>query len=110
MVKQIKVCGVFAQHKANFAEDIKSESYNRNKQVIAFKMRKPSLTYQQKQWIEDAYQTAVENSEALGYESIDEHLDEIANDIKEEVDYVFKCEIETILITNLIQNGKKKHF
>ena len=73
-------------------------------------MKKPSLTYQQKQWTEDAYQTVVDNPEALGYESIDEHLDEIVNDIKEEVDNVFKCEIETILITNLIQNGKKKHF
>lgn len=30
-------------------------------------MRKPSLTYLQKQWIEDAYQTAVENPEAYGY-------------------------------------------
>lgn len=103
MVKQIKVCGVFAQHKANFAEDIKSESYNRNKQVIAFKMRKPSLTYQQKQWIEDAYQTAVENSEALGYESIDEHLDEIANDIKEEVDYVFCSNINSDNIMNILK-------
>ena len=102
MVKQIKVCGVFAQHRANFAEDIKSESYNRNKQVIAFKMRKPSLTYQQKQWIEDAYQTVVDNPEALGYDSIYEHLDEIVNDIKEEVDNVFKCELNrTIILKNI---------
>ena len=103
MVKQIKVCGVFAQHRANFAEDIKSESYNRNKQVIAFKMRKPSLTYQQKQWIEDAYQTAVENPEALGYESIDENLDEIANDIKEEVDCVFETNINNKYLTTQIK-------
>lgn len=67
MVKQAKVCNVFAQHRANLAEDIKRESYNSNKQVIAFKMKKPSLTYQQKQWIEDAYQIAVENPEAYCY-------------------------------------------
>ena len=29
-------------------------------------MKKISLTYQQRQWIEDAYQTAVDNPETLG--------------------------------------------
>lgn len=56
-------------------------------------MKKPSLTYQQRQWIEDAYQTVVDNPEALGYDSIDGHLDEIVNDIKEEVDYIFEINI-----------------
>lgn len=91
------MCSVFAEHRANFAEDIKSESYNNKSQ-----MKKPSLTYQQKQWIEDAYQTVVDNPEALGYDSIDGHLDEIVNDIKEEVDNVFKCELNrTIILKNI---------
>ena len=56
-------------------------------------MKKPSLTSQQRQWIEDAYQTVVDNPEALGYESIDGHLDEIVNDIKEEVGPIFRISI-----------------
>ena len=66
-------------------------------------MKKPSLTYQQKQWIEDAYQTVVDNPEALGYESIDGHLDEIVNDIKEEVDSAFGSDINSDNIINIIK-------
>ena len=65
-------------------------------------MKKTSLTYQQRQWIEDAYQTIVENPEALGYDSIDGHLDEIVNDIKEEVDQIFCIDINTESIINII--------
>ena len=65
-------------------------------------MKKISLTYQQRQWIEDAYQTIVENPEALGYDSIDGHLDEIVNDIKEEVDQIFGIGINTEGIINII--------
>ena len=61
-------------------------------------MKKISLTYQQRQWIEDAYQTVVDNPEALGYDSIDGHLDEIVNDIKEDLDSVFDCDIDIISI------------
>ena len=73
-------------------------------------MKKTSLTYQQRQWIEDAYQTIVENPEALGYDSIDGHLDEIVIDIKEDLDNIFDCDIDITLILKIIQNGKKKHF
>ena len=65
-------------------------------------MKKTSLTYQQRQWIEDAYLTIVENPEALGYDSIDGHLDEIVNDIKEEVDQIFGIDINTESIINII--------
>ena len=58
-------------------------------------MKKISLTYQQRQWIEDAYQTAVENLKALGYDNIGGHLDEIVNDIKEGVDQIFGIGINT---------------
>ena len=70
-------------------------------------MKKISLTYQQRQWIEDAYQTVVDNPEALGYDSIDGHLDEIVNDIKEEVDYVFETNINNEFLISQInkQNG-----
>ena len=73
-------------------------------------MKKPSLTSQQRQWIEDAYQTVVDNPEALGYDSIDGHLDEIVNDIKEDLDNIFTCDIEKTTIIKIIQNGKEKHF
>ena len=66
-------------------------------------MKKPSLTYQQRQWIEDAYQTVVDNPEALGYDSIDGHLDEIVNDIKEEVDYIFEININNEYIITQIK-------
>ena len=73
-------------------------------------MKKISLTYQQRQWIEDAYLTIVENPEALGYDSIDGHLDEIVNDIKEDLDNIFTCDIEKTTIIKIIQNGEEKHF
>ena len=73
-------------------------------------MKKTSLTYQQRQWIEDAYQTIVENPEALGYDSIDGHLDEIVIDIKEDLDNIFDSDIDITSIFKIIQNGKKKHF
>ena len=73
-------------------------------------MKKISLTYQQRQWIEDVYQTVVDNPEALGYDSIDGHLDNILNDIKEDLDNIFTCDIEKTTIIKIIQNGKEKHF
>ena len=73
-------------------------------------MKKISLTYQQRQWIEDVYQTVVDNPEAWGYDSIDGHLDEIVNDIKEDLDNIFTCDIEKTTIIKIIQNGKEKHF
>ena len=73
-------------------------------------MKKTSLTYQQRQWIEDVYQTVVDNPEALGYDSIDGHLDEIVNDIKEDLDNIFDSDIDITSIIKIIQNGKKKHF
>ena len=73
-------------------------------------MKKICLTYQQRQWIEDVYQTVVDNPEALGYDSIDGHLDEIVNDIKEDLDNIFTCDMEKTTIIKIIQNGKEKHF
>lgn len=73
-------------------------------------MKKTSLTYQQRQWIEDAYLTIVENPEALGYDCIDGHLDEIVIDIKEDLDNIFDSDIDITSIIKIIQNGKKKHF
>ena len=71
-------------------------------------MKKISLTYQQRQWIEDAYKTVVDNPETLGYDSIDGHLDEIVNDIKEEVDQIFGIGINSESIINII-NSKIKY-
>ena len=43
-------------------------------------------------------------------DSIDGHLDEIVNDIKEDLDNIFTCDIEKTTIIKIIQNGKEKHF
>ena len=48
-------------------------------------------------------------SKGIG-DSIDGHLDEIVNDIKEDLDNIFTCDIEKTTIIKIIQNGKKKHF
>ena len=52
----------------------------------------------------DAYQTIVDNLKALGYDSIEWHLDEIVNDIKEEVDQIFGIGINTESIINIINS------
>ena len=43
-------------------------------------------------------------------DSIDGHLDEIVNDIKEDLDNIFTCDIEKTTIIKIIQNGEEKHF
>ena len=58
----------------------------------------------------DAYQTIVDNLKALGYDSIEWHLDEIVNEIKEDLDNIFDSDIDITSIFKIIQNGKKKHF
>ena len=50
----------------------------------------------------DASQTIFDNLKALGYDSIEWHLDEIVNDIKEEVDQIFGIGINTEGIINII--------
>ena len=52
----------------------------------------------------DPYQTIVDNLKALGYDSIEWHLDEIVNDIKEEVDQIFGIDINTESIINIINS------
>ena len=48
-------------------------------------------------------------SKGIG-DSIDGHLDEIVNDIKEDLDNIFTCDIDKTTIIKIIQNGKEKHF
>ena len=48
-------------------------------------------------------------SKGIG-DSIDGHLDEIVNDIKEDLDNIFNCDIDKTTIIKIIQNGKEKHF
>ena len=75
---------------------IKNISYNN--QAIAVKSDISAKTMD----IRDAYQTIVDNLKALGYDSIEWHLDEIVNDIKEEVDQIFGIGINTESIINII--------
>ena len=75
---------------------IKNISYNN--QAIAVKSDISAKTMDRR----DAYQTIVDNLKALGYDSIEWHLDEIVNDIKEEVDQIFGIGINTEGIINII--------
>ena len=75
---------------------IKNISYNN--QAIAVKSDISAKTMD----IRDAYQTIVDNLKALGYDSIEWHLDEIVNDIKEEVDQIFGIGINTEGNINII--------
>ena len=75
---------------------IKNISYNN--QAIAVKSDISAKTMD----IRDAYQTIVDNLKALGYDSIEWHLDEIVNDIKQEVDQIFGIGINTESIINII--------
>ena len=48
-------------------------------------------------------------SKAIG-DRIDGHLDDIVNDIKEDLNNIYDCDIDIISIFKIIQNGKEKHF
>lgn len=71
-------------------------------------MEKDNTVYQQRQWILDDYNSIVEEPESYGYDSIDGHLDEMIQDIKSDVDSVFKCNIDVSVIINVIDEYEDK--
>ena len=72
------------------------------------KMAKGNTTYQQTQWILEDYKSLVEDPESYGYDSIDGHQDEMIQDIKSDVDSVFKCNIDVSVIINVIEKYENK--
>ena len=54
------------------------------------------------------YNSIVEEPESYGYDSIDGHLDEMIQDIKSDVDSVFKCNIDVSVIINVINEYEDK--
>ena len=72
------------------------------------KMAKDNTAYQQRQWILEDYNSIVEEPESYGYDSIDGHLDEMIQDIKSDVDSVFKCNIDVSVIKNVITEYEDK--
>lgn len=54
------------------------------------------------------YNSIVEEPESYGYDSIDGHLDEMIQDIKSDVDSVFKCNIDVSVIKNVITGYEDK--
>ena len=54
------------------------------------------------------YNSIVEEPESYGYGSIDGHLDEMIQDIKSDVDSVFKCNIDVSVIKNVITEYEDK--
>ena len=71
-------------------------------------MEKDNTAYQQRQWISEDYNSIVEEPESYGYDSIDGHLDEMIQDIKSDVDSVFKCNIDVSVIKNVITEYENK--
>lgn len=71
-------------------------------------MEKDNTVYQQRQWILNDYNSIVEEPESYGYDSIDGHLDEMIQDIKSDVDSVFKCNIDVSVIKNVITEYEDK--
>ena len=61
-------------------------------------METDNTVYQQRQRILEDYNSIVEEPESYGYDSIDGHLDEMIQDIKSDVDSVFKCNIDVSVI------------
>ena len=71
-------------------------------------MEKDNTAYQQRQRILEDYNSIVEEPESYGYDSIDGHLDEMIQDIKSDVDSVFKCNIDVSVIKNVITEYEDK--
>ena len=71
-------------------------------------MEKDNTVYQQRQRILEDYNSIVEEPESYGYDSIDGHLDEMIQDIKSDVDSVFKCNIDVSVIKNVITEYEDK--
>lgn len=67
------------------------------------KLSKGSITYQQNQWILEDYKSIVEDTESYGYSNIEEHMDEVIADIKEDVEQVFCCKISEGFIKSQIK-------
>ena len=71
-------------------------------------MEKDNTVHQQRQCILEDYNSIVEEPESYGYDSIDGHLDEMIQDIKSDVDSVFKCNIDVSVIKNVITEYEDK--
>ena len=71
-------------------------------------MEKDNTVYQQRQCVLEDYNSIVEEPESYGYDSIDGHLDEMIQDIKSDVDSVFKCNIDVSVIKNVITEYEDK--
>lgn len=72
------------------------------------KLSKGSITYQQNQWILEDYKSIIEDPESYGYPNIEEHMDEVIADIKEDVDSAFNCSIKINYINTIIEKWQPK--
>lgn len=72
------------------------------------KMAKVNITYQQRLWILNDYQSIIEDPESYGYPNIEEHMDEVIADIKEDVDSAFNCSIKINYINTIIEKWQPK--
>lgn len=66
-------------------------------------MAKNNTMYQQRQWILEDYRSIMEDPQSYGYPNIEEHMDEVIADIKEDVEQVFCCKISESFIKSQIK-------
>lgn len=71
-------------------------------------MAKNNTECQQRQWILDDYQSIIEDPESYGYPNIAEHMSEVIADIKEDIEQVFECHIDTEKIKKILHNYKNE--
>ena len=67
-------------------------------------MEKDNTVHQQRQCILDDYQSIIEDPESYAYPNIAEHMSEVIADIKEDIEQVFECHIDTEKIKNILHN------
>lgn len=65
-------------------------------------MPKEITVHQLQQWIMEDYKSILEDSESYGFTNIEEHMDEVIADIKEDTDQTFGCEIDKDIVINII--------
>ena len=66
-------------------------------------MAKNNTECQQRLWILNDYQSKIEDPESYGYPNIEEHMDEVIADIKEDVEQFFCCKISEGFIKSQIK-------
>lgn len=70
-------------------------------------MARDNKAFQQRQWIIEDYKSIVEDPESYGFLKIENHMEEVIDDIKEDVDAAFDCSISKEIIIKTIEQWQQ---